>query len=67
MTAAVETFDRARLRQSAQRAAQWTADRDRRIRAAVAAGASLREVGAAVGLSHSAIAKIAKRAEVEQT
>lgn len=46
---------------AAQKTREWTARRDRRIRAAVQAGASLRAVGAATGLSHAAVAKIAKR------
>ena len=47
------------LKQAGQKVAEWTAERDARIRAAVAAGGSLREVGAAVGLTHTAVSFIA--------
>ena len=47
------------LRQAGMKVDEWTVERDSRIRAAVAAGASLREVGAAVGLSHTAVKFIA--------
>lgn len=46
---------------AAQKAREWTERRDRRIRSAVAAGSSLRTVGEAAGLSHTAVAKIARR------
>ena len=42
-------------------AARQTQERDRVIREAVAAGLSLRKVGEAAGLSHTAIDKICKR------
>ncbi len=38
----------------------WTAKRDGLIRSAVEAGGSLRKVGEAVGLSHTAVKFIAK-------
>lgn len=44
-----------------RRAQEALARRDEEIRSAVEGGASLREVGAAVGLSHAAIAKIVRR------
>lgn len=53
--------DLSAVQMAAQKAREWTERRDKRIRAAVAAGASLRTVGAAAGLSHAAVAKIAKR------
>lgn len=37
----------------------WTAKRDDLIRAAIDAGGSLREVGEAVGMSHTAVSFIA--------
>jgi hypothetical protein len=46
---------------AAVKAREWTERRDRRIRAAVAAGGSLRAVAEAAGLSHTAVSKIAKR------
>lgn len=49
------------LRRAAEKQREWTAERDDRIRQAVQAGAPLREVAEAVGLSHTAVAKIAKR------
>jgi hypothetical protein len=50
-----------RIRQAADNARAWTEDRDVLVRQAVAAGASLRTVGAVAGLSHGAIAKIVAR------
>ena len=47
------------LRQAGRKVAEWTAERDSRIRQAVADGGSLREVGAAVGLTHTAVKFIA--------
>lgn len=46
---------------AAQKVREWTERRDRRIREALHDGASLRALGTATGLSHTAIAKIAKR------
>lgn len=63
-TVPVVTIDRdtaRNLSRAADKAREWTVERDRRIVAAVAAGASLREVATAVGLSHSAVDKIVKR------
>lgn len=51
----------AKLRKAGGNAAKWTAERDRLIAAAVKDGGSLREIAAAVGLSHTAIRKIADR------
>ena len=48
-----------RLRTAGQKVAEWTAERDRLIREAVTAGGALREVGEAVGLSHTAVKFIA--------
>lgn len=45
-----------------KRVRKSTRERDELIRAAVARGDSLRTVGAAVGLSHTAVAQIAERA-----
>ena len=39
--------------------AKWTAERDRLIKEAVAAGGTLREVGEAAGISHTAVRFIA--------
>lgn len=47
------------LKRAGRAVREWTAERDRRIRAAVDAGGSLREVGEAVGLSHTAVKFIA--------
>lgn len=41
----------------------WTAERDRLIRQARANGATLREVGEAVGLTHTAVKLIEQRGE----
>lgn len=51
-----------RLRQAAAKAREWTETRDHLIVEAVAAGGSLREVAETVGLSHTAVAKIARKA-----
>lgn len=50
---------RAGLVQAGRKVAEWTRERDSRIREAVRDGASLREVGEAVGLSHTAVKFIA--------
>jgi hypothetical protein len=47
------------LRTAARKATEWTAERDRLIRLAVEQGGSLRAVGAAAGLSHTAVKFIA--------
>lgn len=47
------------LRTAGQRVAEWTDKRDRLIKKAIDEGASLREVGEAVGLSHTAVKFIA--------
>lgn len=47
------------LRRVARRAAELTAERDRLIKQAVAEGGSLRAVGEAAGLSHTAVDFIA--------
>ena len=55
------TPDQARLlRKAGEKVAEWTRERDRLIREAIEAGASLRDVGEAVGLSHTAVKFIAK-------
>lgn len=46
---------------AADEAREWTKRRDEAIRAALAAGVSLRVLAAATGLSHTAVAKIGKR------
>lgn len=48
-----------KLRTAGQKVAEWTAERDRIVKEAVAAGGSLREVGAAAGISHTAVKFIA--------
>lgn len=47
------------LRAAGRKAREWTARRDQLVKDAVAAGGSLREVGAAVGLTHTAVKFIA--------
>lgn len=47
------------LKAAGKNVAKWTAERDRLIREAVALGGSLREIGAVVGLSHTAVKFIA--------
>ena len=47
------------LRTAGQKVAEWTQERDRLITQAVAEGGSLREVGAAAGVSHTAVKFIA--------
>lgn len=47
------------LKTAGRKVAEWTAERDRLIKEAVAAGGSLREVGEAVGLTHTAVKFIA--------
>lgn len=48
------------LRNAGRKVAEWTEERDRLVKEAVAAGGSLREVGEAVGLTHTAVSFIAK-------
>lgn len=43
------------LRIAGHKVQEWTARRDRLVKEAVEAGGSYREVGAAVGLSHTAV------------
>jgi hypothetical protein len=47
------------LRTAGRKVAKWTAERDRLVKEAVAAGGSLREVGEAAGISHTAVKFIA--------
>lgn len=47
--------------EAASKVREWTMARDERIAAAVAAGASQREVGRIAGLSHTAVQHIIKR------
>ncbi len=49
-----------KLRTAGQKVAEWTTERDRLIKDAVTAGGSLREVGEAAGISHTAVKFIAK-------
>ena len=51
---------RAELKKAGKQVKVWTAKRDELIRSAVEAGGSLREVGEAVGLSHTAVKFIAR-------
>lgn len=51
-------LDRERLRHlraAGNNVRHWTEERDRLIREAIDAGGTLREIGAAVGLSHQAV------------
>lgn len=50
---------RKELRQAGKQVQVWTAKRDELIRAAVEQGGTLREVGEAVGMSHTAVKFIA--------
>lgn len=50
---------RAQLANAGKKVQQWTVSRDMLIQQAIGAGASLREVGEAVGLSHTAVKFIA--------
>lgn len=52
-----------KLASAAAKAREWTETRDRLIVEAVAAGGSLREVAETVGLSHTAVAKIVRKAQ----
>ena len=57
---ALDTDTRNALVRAGRKVATWTTTRDRLIREAVIEeGASLREVGAAVGLTHTAVRFIA--------
>lgn len=47
------------LRKAGQMVVRWTAERDRLVKDAVQQGGSLREVGDAVGLTHTAVKFIA--------
>lgn len=47
------------LRTAGRKVSEWTEERDRLIRSAVAAGGSLREVGELAGISHTAVKFIA--------
>lgn len=47
------------LKTAGRKVAEWTAERDRLVKEAVAEGGSLREVGAAAGISHTAVKFIA--------
>lgn len=48
-----------KLSTAGRKVAEWTAERDRLIKEAVAAGGSLREVGTAAGITHTAVKFIA--------
>lgn len=56
----IETATATALRTAGRKVTDWTQQRDDLIRQAVAEGGSLREVGAIVGLSHTAISFIVK-------
>lgn len=49
------------LRSAGRNVEKWTDERNRLIREAVAAGGSLREVGEAAGLTHTAVKLICER------
>lgn len=49
------------LRTAGEKTRQWTAERDRLIRQALAEGGTLREVGALAGLTHTAVKLIGQR------
>lgn len=48
-----------KLTTAGRKVTEWTAERDRLIKEAVAAGGSLREVGASAGITHTAVKFIA--------
>lgn len=56
---------RARLRSAASKQVHWLNMRDGLIVEAYAAGATQREIGELVGLSHVAVGKILKRRSVD--
>lgn len=49
------------LAAAAEKAREWTARRDNAVRAALAAGVSLRAVASACGMAHNAIVRIRDR------
>ena len=55
----IESTTEKSLRTAGRKVAEWTAERDRLVKQAVAEGGSLREVGAAAGISHTAVKFIA--------
>ena len=55
------------LTQAARKQREWRAKRDELIREAVEAGGSYREVAEAVGLSHTAVRKIAANRRTTRT
>lgn len=55
----ISDADRKALHTAGQKVTEWTQKRDQLIRDAVANGGTLREVGAAVGMSHMAVKFIA--------
>lgn len=61
---AVEAERRARLEKIARKAASINRERDFEIARAFLAGASLREIGEAVGMSHTGIRKIIDRTKI---
>lgn len=61
---AVEPERRRRLVQAGRKAIHFTKERDKEIARAFLAGASLREIGEAVGLSHTGVRKIIDRTRV---
>ena len=59
LPAVLNTDTEKALRTAGRKVAEWTAERDRLVKLAVEQGGSLREVGAAAGLSHTAVKFIA--------
>lgn len=58
---ALDADTRKLLARTAQKAREATAERDRLVREAAAQGASLRELGDAIGMTHTGVRRILQR------
>ena len=61
---ALDPRDRAELANAGRKTREWLATRDRLIRKCNENGASLREIGDAVGLSNTGVLRILRKANV---